>query len=316
MTSLNPVDPVAVVIVTYNGAPWIEACVQSVLASDQPVKIIVVDNCSIDNTRQILTQKFPGVRLIGNSVNAGFGAANNIGLAAALEAGARFFFLLNQDTTVEPQTISTLVKAFSTNRNGFGVLSPIHLNSTGDSYDSGFHNYLKKYLDTEDLQGAGKKPGQVTPIDFVNAAAWMIPKGTLETVGGFAPLFFHYGEDRDFVNRMKYFSLRLGIVGGVSIRHFRDDRAMDVSQWSFERRCKYYFVGGLTRATDINRSLVTAWVDGKVWMLKETLVQLVRLKLDAIIVLVKVAWRMFCHLRKIIRHRRDVRTNITFKFLQ
>jgi GT2 family glycosyltransferase len=316
MTSLNPVDPVAVVIVTYNGAPWIEACVRSVLASDQPVEIVVVDNCSTDNTPQILTEKFPSVRLIVNSINAGFGAANNIGLAAALKAGARFFFLLNQDTTVEPHTISTLVKAFNTNGAGFGVLSPIHRDSTGDSYDTGFRNYLKKYLDTEDLPEAGTNPGQVTPIEFVNAAAWMIPESTLKTIGGFAPLFFHYGEDRDFSNRMKYFSLRLGIVGGAYIRHFRDDRAMDVSQWSFERRCKYYFVGGLTRATDINRSLLIAWIDGKLWMIKEALVHLARFKFDAIIVLVRVALKMFRHLGKIISHRRDVRTKNTFKFLQ
>ena len=129
-------------------------------------------------------------------------------------------------------------------------------------------------------------------------------------------MFFHYGEDRDYVNRMKFFSLRLGIAAGATIRHFRDDRAMDVSKWSFERRAKYYFVGALTRATDINKRLLSAWIDGKVWMIKETLVQLTRLKFDSIIVLVQVAWKLFRHLGKIVRHRRDVRTNDTFKFLQ
>ena len=54
---------------------------------------------------------------------------------------------------------------------------------------------------------------------FVNAAAWLISKKCLLAVGGFDPLYPHYGEDTDYIQRAQYFGFKIGIVPSVKIWH-------------------------------------------------------------------------------------------------
>lgn len=312
MTSLNPVEKVTVIIVTYNGGQWIEACLRSVLASDCPVDVVVVDNCSSDQTTQIVRTRFKEVQLIYSPSNIGFGAANNLGIKSRLDSGSNFFLLLNQDTTIEMNTISQLVNAFKSGGSKYGVFSPVHLNSAGTGYDIGFQNYIRSYLGLDKLP---EGTGEIVEIGFVNAAAWLVPREVLRKVGGFAPLFFHYGEDRDFVNRMTFHSLRVGIVCSAFIRHYRDGRNMSVAEWITKRKRKYYFVGWLSRAGDINKSVVSGWLNGFGWCAREWTVQLVKLKFSIVLVSVVVMAKMFLIIPALVRHRRQVRSKVDFKFL-
>ncbi len=79
---------VNVIIVTYNGAKWIEKCLESILCENEDgvfeIEIIVIDNNSQDETRDIV-KRFSSVKLIHSNENLGFGKANNIGLQKALE---------------------------------------------------------------------------------------------------------------------------------------------------------------------------------------------------------------------------------------
>lgn len=72
----------SIVIVSYNSANETERCLKSLLSIDSidNIKIIVVDNCSEDNTCELISDKFPSVLLIKNEVNSGFGAGNNLGI--------------------------------------------------------------------------------------------------------------------------------------------------------------------------------------------------------------------------------------------
>ena len=90
-----------VIIVTYNGSKWIETCLKSIETSNEPLKVIVVDNNSKDNTLNIIRSKFPDTILIDNKKNFGFGKSNNLGIKKALELGGEYFFLLNQDAFIE-----------------------------------------------------------------------------------------------------------------------------------------------------------------------------------------------------------------------
>ena len=63
------------IIVTYNGAKWINKCFGSLQSSSIPLKIIAVDNNSKDNTPQIIKAKFPDVEVIETGENLGFGKA-------------------------------------------------------------------------------------------------------------------------------------------------------------------------------------------------------------------------------------------------
>ena len=189
---------VLVIIVSYNFERWIDRCLGSLQQSEYPVDIVVIDNASQDHTVQRIQKDYPSVRLIESKTNLGFGKANNIGMQIALEEGYDAVFLMNQDAWIAKDSISILARLCQ-EESSFGIISPVHLTGNGDKPDPGFGTYAK--LETLSQLPEGK---ELMPLPFVNAAFWMIPVSVLKKVGGFCPLFYHYGEDKDFVNRLQY----------------------------------------------------------------------------------------------------------------
>ncbi len=119
---------VFVVVVTYNGKYWYDRCFPSLLSSEVPVQIIVIDNASADDTVKFIKDKYPEIILFESDKNLGFGKANNIGIKYALDHNADFVFLLNQDAWIEVNTLEELIRVSILNPE-YGILSPIHLNA-------------------------------------------------------------------------------------------------------------------------------------------------------------------------------------------
>ncbi|MFB7503902.1 bifunctional polysaccharide deacetylase/glycosyltransferase family 2 protein [Streptomyces broussonetiae] len=108
-------EPVSVIVPAYNESAGIEAAVRSLLASDHPVEIIVVDDGSTDGTGHLVESlHLPGVRVIRQE-NAGKPAALNTGLAAAT---CDLVVMVDGDTVFEPGTVRTLVQPFADPRVG------------------------------------------------------------------------------------------------------------------------------------------------------------------------------------------------------
>ena len=129
------------IIVTYNGSAWIRKCLDTLLQSTVNTSIIVIDNASADDTCSVISKDYPHVCVTKLSFNIGFGRANNIGIKIAYDAGATHFFLLNQDACVEPDTIEKLVIQEEQNPQ-FGIISPMHLNGSGEGLDANFALYI------------------------------------------------------------------------------------------------------------------------------------------------------------------------------
>lgn len=103
-------EPVSVIIPAYNEEAGIEAAVRSILASDHPVEVIVVDDGSTDRTADIVEElALPGVRLIRKQ-NGGKPSALNAGIAAATHD---LVVMVDGDTVFETDTVRTLVQPFS-----------------------------------------------------------------------------------------------------------------------------------------------------------------------------------------------------------
>ncbi|WP_430408602.1 glycosyltransferase family 2 protein [Kordia sp.] len=210
---------VAIIIVTYNGISWLSTC----LDSCGDVSVIVIDNNSSDNTVEFIKENYPKVTLIESSENKGFGAANNIGIAKALEQGAEYFFLLNQDAYLQPNTISRLIEVHKKDSN-YGILSPIHLNGDWSKLD---HNFSKYINENKELQYDAIKLNyqqSIYEVPFINAAGWLISKQAIDTVGGFDPIFFHYAEDNNYCQRIRFHGLKIGVVPDVFLAHDREYR--------------------------------------------------------------------------------------------
>ena len=210
---------VLVIIVSYNFEPWLERCLGSLRHSFYPVDTVVIDNGSTDQTIQRIRKDYPEIRLLPQNKNLGFGRANNIGMQIALAEGYDFVFLLNQDAWIDSNTIGELVE-LSQSYPQYGILSPVHLTGKGDKPDPGFGYYAQ----IQQLDQLSDK--NILPIPFANAALWMIPVSVLKKVGGFCPLFYHYGEDKDFVNRLTYHDYQVGYSPQVFGNHDREYRPL------------------------------------------------------------------------------------------
>jgi GT2 family glycosyltransferase len=209
---------ISTIIVTYNGVQWIEKCLKSLMKSNVKTEIIIVDNASSDATVEIIRSQFPSTHILQQQQNVGFGKANNIGLSYALENGADFVFLLNQDTIVQENVLDSLVYVLKGKTN-LGIASPIHLNWKGDALEYYFSQFAKVNPKFSANIPSENPSCTFYEVPFVNAAAWLIPRAVLESVGGFDPIFKHYGEDNNYCQRLKHHGYSLGIAQNCYIQH-------------------------------------------------------------------------------------------------
>ena len=210
------------IIVTYNAMKWVDKCFTSLRDSSIKINPVVVDNLSTDGTVDYIKKHYPEVYIIENRYNKGFGQANNQGIEYAYKQGATHLFLLNQDAWVSNDGVEQMVKI--QDENDLDVISPIHLNGSRDKYDYSFLDAA--VFDRHNQQYVNDlffgNPANYYLVDKVNAAAWIISRKTIETIGGFDPLFFHYGEDINYCQRLKYFNKTIAFTPKATICHDRE----------------------------------------------------------------------------------------------
>ena len=238
-------DKVLVIIVTYNAHDWIHQCLNSV--DMERYDAFVVDNASTDDTLSILHAEYPKAIVRAMDKNLGFGQANNIGLRYALDNGYDYVFLLNQDAWLLPDTIEKLIAAQKQHPE-YWVLSPLQMNTAQGGVEKQFGVYCKKNKVQLNLDVP-------QPVDFVNAALWLISIECIRLVGGFNPIYPHYGEDVDFVQRIQYKHRNVGVVANVIAYHERVMGEESLKQMQY--RTKLSLMGILL---DINHPFVVAFL--------------------------------------------------------
>lgn len=227
---------VVVIVVTYNGQKWIQKCLDSLEKCLVPNSVIVIDNNSADLTSNIVKRNYPSVHLVETGKNVGFGKANNIGIEIAICKKADYIVLLNQDAWVEMTTIEKLINA-SIQYNQYGVISPFHLNYEGIATEKYFNNYVLSFYTPGYLQDYEKCSLQtIYSSTFIHAACWLLPINTIKKVGGFDPLFFHYGEDNDYVQRLASNHLKIGFVPDALLYHYGTNEGLINTVKSFRFR--------------------------------------------------------------------------------
>ncbi len=233
------------IVISYNFMPWIDRCLPSLLASVEHTDILVIDNGSSDETIAVIRERYPQVQLIANGHNLGFGAANNIGLQVALDKGYSGVLLINQDAWIESNTLRQLVEV-SLRYSQYGIITPKHLTGDGSKLDPGFASYVNHY-----------HADGIVNVPFINAAIWYIPIVIIKKVGMFAPLFYHYGEDKDYVNRIHYFGYQIGYVTTAIGYHDRAERPFNQSLFL---RTEYVY--HLSEYSNINYTFSKAFAMG------------------------------------------------------
>lgn len=221
---------VLIVIVTYNGMKWIDGCLSALRQSTHPVTTIVIDNCSTDGTPEFIAEHYQEVVLRALPENVGFGQGNNVGLRYALDNGFDYVMLLNQDAYLQPDAIEELLKV----ADGRNLFSPLHLNGDGTRLDWFFRESLRMAdIDLLDNLLIDQQPQPTYEVGEVCAACWLLPIDILQTVGGFNPLFYHYGEDNNYYTRLVYHQRKTIIVPAARVWH---DRGLFGNEQVYQQR--------------------------------------------------------------------------------
>jgi len=216
---------VATVIATYNGEDHVEKCISSILRSTVDTHPIIVDNNSKDKTKDLIKSNFGDyVTLITLPSNVGWGKANNLAIEEALSSGYEYFFLLNQDAWVDKKSIEKLIDAYE-EREGLGILSPVHISGEGNHFDHKFPEYICAGSTGNLIEDMyfDRPLKSVYSTDFVNGAAWLLGRTCVEQVGTFNPMFFVYGSDLNYAQRVRYHDFDVGICPHAVVHHARED---------------------------------------------------------------------------------------------
>jgi hypothetical protein len=223
----------AIIIVNWNSAHYVTACVSSIQAQTNNLEyeVIIVDNASTDDSCRILPECLPGVGLIRSPRNLGFARANNLGVESST---GRNLLFLNPDTELRGPAIN-LMHACLESSPGVGVLGCKLLNTDLTTQTSCVQSYptiLNQALDSESLKRFspqsrlwGMRPlfepqnGSVAEADMVSGACLMIPRQVFEKVGRFDPDYFIYAEDMDLCYRVKKAGWKICYLGSATIVH-------------------------------------------------------------------------------------------------
>lgn len=200
---------ISIIIVTYNSADCITACVESVLAqSGVSFEIIVVDNASADDTLEKL--KGLNCRVIPSVENLGFGRGNNLGFAAS---SGRYIYLLNPDARLtERNSMANLCHHMDSNPR-WGMAGTQVLSADGKSESLPAMDYPGARHIRRDFS---KLPGKIA---WILGASMIVRRNLYEQLGGFDPGFFLYSEETDFCLRLRELGFEIGLINEVAVSH-------------------------------------------------------------------------------------------------
>ena len=205
---------VAIAVINYNTRTWLASCLDSIFKAPPlaSFEVFLVDNASTDGSVDLVKENYSSVHIIENAGNLGYsGAANQ----AIRTSEAKYVFVLNTDTVLDPEAIDILVE-FGDAHEDMGVAGPMLLNTDGTIQISGRH--FPSLMDATAHAFLGiiwpTNPFSVRyqmldwdrqsqrSVDWVSGAAMFIRKDAAQKVGFFDERFFMYVEDMDICYRM------------------------------------------------------------------------------------------------------------------
>jgi GT2 family glycosyltransferase len=209
-TSDNNPD-VTVVIVNYNTGHLLERMFAALISAKARLKlqIIAVDNASRDNSRDILKKRFPEAQLIANSLNVGFGRANN---QAMPESRGRYVLLLNTDAFVGPDTLTKSIDYMEQNSR-CGILGVRLIGEDGAllpscrSFPTPWNVFLTEtgidrfFQERRQLYNVTRDYAETRNCDWVPGCYYLVRKELIDQIGLFDPRFFLYYEEIDHCRR-------------------------------------------------------------------------------------------------------------------
>lgn len=194
---------VFIIVLNWNGKTDTLECLGSLQKLDYPnFEILVVDNGSTDGSEDVIRAAFSIVRVIQTGENLGYAGGNNVGIRFALEQGADYVWLLNNDTTVDPKALTVLVETAQADPQIAFVGSKIYyyakpnmiwcVGGTIDLADGG----------RTDHPGMGQEDiGQfdsIADVGYVSGCSLLASRSAIKAIGLLPEEYFLYFEETDW----------------------------------------------------------------------------------------------------------------------
>lgn len=228
---MNTNARVTVIIPVWNGAAWLPACLRALEEqSFRDFEVIVVDNGSTDNSRDLARTGCPRASLIAFKRNCGFASAVNAGIR---QCHTDYVALLNMDAQPRPDWLLNLVRVMDASGPEVGCLASRMLSLANSALADDCGDILS-------WQGAAAKRGHGQPADLFNrmeeifsacAGAALYRRVMLETLGGFDERFFAYLEDVDLGVRARLRGYRCLFVPAAEVLHQGHGSAMPQARY-------------------------------------------------------------------------------------
>lgn len=223
-----------VIILSWNGWKDTVECLESlekISNDDYQISIIVVDNGSTEEPRVRLKD----IEILRNKENLGFAEGNNVGIRHALKNGADYVMILNNDTLVEENLLTELLRVTEQNEK-IGIAAPKIYFVPGFEYHHDRYKdnergrviwYAGGVIDWQNVLGFHRGVDEVDhgqygvkeETDFTSGCCMIIRREVLEKIGLFDSKYYLYWEDNDFCQRARRADFKILYVPQAFLWH-------------------------------------------------------------------------------------------------
>lgn len=207
-------DPsVAIVVVTWNGAETSRRCLRSLAETNYPnFEVCLLDNGSRPGFGAQLQAEFPDVAVVSLPENRGFSTGCNGGIAWARSRNADYVLLLNDDTTVDPQMVRTLVSQAEA-RERRAIVAPVIMSGERVWSAGGFIRRPWFKADHHET------PETAREVEWASGCALLAPLSLIDAVGRMDERYFLYLEDVDWCLRAREHGFSVVIEPAARLQH-------------------------------------------------------------------------------------------------
>ncbi len=190
---------VVALVLNWNNLPDTLECVDSVRGSDYSnLAVWVVDNGSREDPSAVLHERHPDLRVLRNPRNLGYGGGNNLGLRCAIDEGATYILLLNNDVVVAPDCVRRLVDATEAEcRIGMATPRVFYYDRPSEIYwDGGVIDWERG----DAPHGSRGLPveGGIVRSEWLNGCSLLVRAAAIREIGLLDERYFLYFEDADW----------------------------------------------------------------------------------------------------------------------
>ncbi|MBI2619516.1 MAG: glycosyltransferase family 2 protein [Ignavibacteriales bacterium] len=202
----NRVPLVVAVVLNYNGWHDTVRCVRSLEESGyKRLDIVVVDNGSTDDSLRQLRRRLRGISILSLAQNGGYAAGNNAGIRQALEMGAEYVLVMNNDVVVEKKFLQPMIKAAERDpMTGIVTCKVLYASSPHEVFSGAGRFSWSRCTGVSNglLLLRPDNNNEECPVDFACGVLFLAKRNVFESVGFLDERYFMYFEDVEFSRRV------------------------------------------------------------------------------------------------------------------